>query len=152
MQPKKPNKSELKIFLAHASEDKPLVRELYYKLKEEGYCPWLDEEDLLPGQLWQEEIPKAIKNSDLFIACLSGQSISKRGYVQREFRLALNSYTERLAGDIYLIPLKFEDCQIPDLRLEEYGVAFRDSQWLNYYKPDGFERLVQAIECQRAKL
>ena len=75
------------IFIAHASEDKPQVRELYIKLLKAGYKPWLDEEDLIPGQNWREEIPKALKNSDLFIACLSSTSISKRGYIQREFKM-----------------------------------------------------------------
>ncbi|MGK7883804.1 MAG: toll/interleukin-1 receptor domain-containing protein, partial [Crocosphaera sp.] len=42
------------IFIAHASEDKPLVRELYSKLVGAGYKPWLDEEELLPGQNWRE--------------------------------------------------------------------------------------------------
>ena len=69
----------VQIFIAHASEDKPQIRELYNKLKAAGYRPWLDEEDLIPGQNWREEIPKALKNSDLFLACLSYTSISKRG-------------------------------------------------------------------------
>ncbi|NJN37492.1 MAG: toll/interleukin-1 receptor domain-containing protein [Acaryochloridaceae cyanobacterium CSU_3_4] len=120
------DKSEIWIFLAHASEDKQQVRELYRKLQQEGYSPWLDEENLLPGQSWQEEIQKAIKRSDFFIACLSQQSITKTGYVHKEFRLALSYCAERPQDDIYLIPLKFDDCQVPNLRQESYGVALRD--------------------------
>lgn len=141
----------LRIFLAHASEDKPAVRDLYYKLKQCGYIPWLDEIDLLPGQLWRDEIPKAIKASDIFIACLSQQSVAKRGYVQREFRLALNKLSECIPGDIYLIPLLLNDCEIPDLRLGEYGVSLRDVQGLKYYEVDGFERLKQSIDYQIRK-
>ncbi len=147
-----PEKSEVQIFLAHASEDKEKVRELHQKLQQEGYRPWLDEEDLLPGQYWKEEIPRAIKSSDIFIACLSKQSITKTGYVQKEFRLALNYCAERPQEDIYLIPLKFNDCQIPNLRQEDYGIALLDYQWLDYYKPDGFGKLIKAIEHQRANM
>ncbi len=147
-----PEKTEVQIFLAHAREDKELVRQLYRKLKQEGYSPWLDEEDLLPGQLWRKEIPKVIKNSDFFIACLSKQSVAKTGYVQKEFRLALNYCAERPQDNIYLIPLKFNDCEIPNLRQEEYGIALRDYQWLDYYKSDGFSKLVKAIEHQRVKV
>ena len=146
-----PGKSDYQIFLAHANEDKPQVRELYRQLQEAGYRPWLDEEDLLPGQSWRDEIPKAIKKSDLFVACLSKQSIAKRSYVQREFRLALNLLAERPPGEIYLIPLKLDDCEIPDLRREEYGVALRDLQWLDYWKPGGFEKLMRAIEYQQGQ-
>ncbi|GAB1451908.1 hypothetical protein MASR2M47_19640 [Draconibacterium sp.] len=35
--------SKLKIFLCHASEDKEKVRELYWRLFNEGFDPWLDE-------------------------------------------------------------------------------------------------------------
>lgn len=142
----------LRIFLAHANEDKPAVRELYYKLKQKGYLPWLDEMDLLPGQLWRDEIPDSIKNSDIFIACLSQQSVTKRGYVQREFRLALNKFAESIPGDIYLIPLILSDCKIPNLRQEEYGVSLRDIHWLKYYETGGFERLIQAIEYQKERI
>ena len=40
-----------RIFLAHAREDKPQVRDLYDRLKERGFDPWLDEIDLIPGQV-----------------------------------------------------------------------------------------------------
>ena len=40
-----------RIFLCHASEDKAQVREVYHRLRAiGGFAPWLDEEDLLPGQ------------------------------------------------------------------------------------------------------
>jgi hypothetical protein len=139
------------IFIAHASEDKPEIRELYGKLKAAGYQPWLDEEDLLPGQNWREEIPKALKNSDLFLACLSSTSISKRGYIQREFKMAMEMLAEFPPGNIYLIPLKLDDCQIPDLNQSEYGLNLRDIQWLDYYQPNGFEKLIKAIEHQFGK-
>jgi hypothetical protein len=137
--------SAIQIFLAHASEDKPQVRQLYQKLQAAGYQPWLDEVDLIPGQKWRDEIPRAIQNSDIFIACLSSQSVSKRGYVQREFRQALNQMAEMPEGEIYLIPLKLDECEIPDLRQAEYGINLRDIQWLNYWQADGWDRLLKAI-------
>lgn len=141
-------RSKCQIFLAHASEDKAEVIELYNRLKARGYKPWLDQEDLIPGTKWKEEIPKAIKNSDICIACLSSTSVNKKGYVQREFRLALNQYAERPYDNIYLIPLRLDECTIPDLRQEDYGIAFRDFQWFDYWKPDGFEKLLKALDYQ----
>ena len=76
-----------KIFLAHAREDKPQVRKLYADLTARGLDPWLDEVDLVPGQIWKEEIPKAIRHAGIFLACLSSRSAGKVGYVQNEFRL-----------------------------------------------------------------
>ncbi|MFG6105368.1 SUMF1/EgtB/PvdO family nonheme iron enzyme [Leptothoe sp. EHU-05/26/07-4] len=136
----------VQIFLAHAHEDKVAVIDLYNRLKARGFKPWLDKVDLLPGQSWRAEIPKAIRGSDVFIACLSQQSIHKRGYVQREFRMALQEMANKPAGQIYFIPLRLDDCQIPELRQEDYGISFIDYQWLNFFEPDGFEQLVRVIE------
>ena len=57
----------LQVFLCHASQDKPAVRELYHKLRQAGLNPWLDEVELLPGQRWQREIPPAVRASDVVI-------------------------------------------------------------------------------------
>lgn len=142
----------IQIFLAHASEDKAAVMELYDRLKQKGYQPWLDKKDLIPGQNWRKEIPKAIRSSQIFIACLSQRSVSKQGYVRKEFRMALNEYAEKTSDTIYLIPLKFDECDIPDLELDQMGVSMKDIHWLDYWEPDGFENLVRAIEHQYGRL
>ena len=55
---------KLRVFLCHSSDDKPAVRELYPRLKVEGWIdPWLDEEKLYPGQDWELEIEKAVEAS-----------------------------------------------------------------------------------------
>ena len=52
---------KLKVFLCHSSDDKPAVRDLYQRLKAEGWIdPWLDEEKLYPGQDWDREIHRVI--------------------------------------------------------------------------------------------
>jgi TIR domain len=81
----------IQIFLCHASEDKIAVMAIYDRLKGLGYQPWLDQHELLPGQRWRVEIPKAIRASDYILIFLSKTSVAKRGYVQAEFKLTLNS-------------------------------------------------------------
>jgi formylglycine-generating enzyme required for sulfatase activity len=141
-------KSEIQIFLAHASEDKPAVLALYNRLKQAGYKPWLDKKDLIPGQIWRDEIPKAIKASQIFLACLSGKSANKQGYIQRELRIALNTLGEMLPGTIFFIPMRLEECEIPDLRMSEVGLNLRDIHRLDYWEEDGFEQLERAIGYQ----
>lgn len=62
--------SESKSFLMPRFSDKEIVRTLYYRLIRDGIDAWLDDEKLLPGQKWEIEIPKAVKNSDIVIVCL----------------------------------------------------------------------------------
>jgi 3',5'-cyclic AMP phosphodiesterase CpdA len=143
-------KAEIKIFLAHAKEDEPRVQELYRRLNALGYSPWLDKIDLIAGQQWREEIPKAIKNSNIFIACLSNRAMSKQGYIQNEFKLALEQAASIPKHEIYIIPLKFDECQVPQLSQGEMNLA--DFQWLNYWEEEAFEKLVAALEYKRGLL
>lgn len=72
----KPRPPHLRVFLCHAHEDKEHVLALYLRLVADGIKPWLDKRDLLPGQEWEIEIPKAVQDSDVVIACLSQHSAS----------------------------------------------------------------------------
>ena len=97
----------LRVFLCHASDDKEEIRKLYQRLKTDGVQPWLDEEDLLPGQDWQAEIPKAVRRSDVVLVCLSPKATERDGYIQNEIRSALN-IAEQSTDQIRLIPVKLE--------------------------------------------
>ncbi|CAG0931645.1 Serine/threonine-protein kinase Pkn1 [Thermoflexales bacterium] len=134
----------LRIFLCHSFADKPAVRELYQRLQADGFEPWLDEEDLLPGQDWQREIPKAVRNSDVVIVCLSKGSITKAGYVHKEIKFALDVADEQPEDAVFLIPLKLEECDVPD----------RLSLWhaVSLFRVDGYERLLKALRLRAASL
>jgi hypothetical protein len=127
----------IQIFLCHASEDKAAVEAIYERLKGLGYKPWLDKKDLLPGQLWEQEIPKAIMSSDYILIFLSKTSIPKRGYVQTEFKLALDAWMRVPQGMIHTIPIRLDDSEIPD--------QFSKFQWCNLFDADGFETLLRAL-------
>jgi len=113
----------LKVFLCHSSNDKPAVRELYKKLRAEPWIqPWLDEEDIFPGDDWNLEIQKAIKETDAIIVCLSKDSITKEGYVQREIKTALDYSDEKPERTVYIIPIRLEECTPPE-RLSKWQYA-----------------------------
>jgi hypothetical protein len=106
---------KLRVFLCHSSQDKPIVRELYQRLNAEGWIyPWLDTKKLLPGQDWRLAIEEAVETADNVIICLSNKSVSKEGYVQKEMRYAQEISLEKPEGTIFLIPLKLEECEIPE--------------------------------------
>src|SRR5258706_7549779 len=104
---------KLRLFLCHSSTDKPQVRKLYKKLIDDNIDAWLDEKNLLPGQEWEFEITKAVANSDAIIICLSTNSISKEGFVQKEIRFALDKAEEKPEGTIFIIPALLEECEFP---------------------------------------
>jgi hypothetical protein len=135
----------LKIFLCHASNDKPEVEKLYILLKEQGFEPWLDKFDLVAGQKWRIEIPKAVKDADIVLVCLSKHSINKEGYVQKEIKFALDIAEEKPEAMMYIIPAKLEKCSLPT-RLEHIHCV-------NLFDSEGELNLIKSLtyKCESKK-
>jgi len=139
-----PESRQLRVFLCHTVADKPLVRDLYQRLRRLDADVWFDEESLLPGQDWSAEIQRAIHDSDLVIVCLSTRAVNKVGHVQNEIRYALDYAVEHPEGAVYVVPVKLEECDVPS-RLRQW-------QWVNLWEDRGFDRLAQTLHARAADL
>jgi len=131
----------LRVFLCHASADKSRVRDLYQRLQNDGFEPWLDVENLLPGQEWEPEIIKAVKSSDVVLVCFSPSSITKHGFVQKEIKTALDVADEKLPGTIFIIPTMLEQCAVPE-RLQRW-------QWVSLIERNGYDRLIKTLRMRK---
>ncbi len=105
--------SAVRVFIAYAAEDLPVARRLCDALREHGCSPWLDKEQLLPGQNWPRAIEQAIDVADAFVACFSPRSVAKHGQFQCEIRYALDCARRRPLDDAFLIPVRIEECRVP---------------------------------------
>lgn len=134
----------LKVFLSYASQDRSMVRELSRRLVDEGWIDtWLDEKRLLPGEDWRLKIEEAVENSDIVIICLSSNSVTKEGYVQKELRYAREIALEKPDETIFLIPVRLDDCIVPrGLRFYQWGDYFGDK------KEDTYDSLLQALKIR----
>jgi len=133
---------KLRVFLCHASDDKPAVRKLFASLQSVPWIdPWLDEENLLPGQDFDLEIYKATRDADAIIICLSTVSVKKEGYLNKEIRHALDIAEEKPEGAIYVIPLRLDDC-IPSFE------RLKKLQWVDYFTPNAHERLFKSLRLR----
>jgi hypothetical protein len=135
-------KRPLKVFLCHASADKPAVRDLYKRLTADSVDAWLDAENLIAGQNWQVKIPKAIRESDVVIVCLSKKSVNKEGYVQKEIKFALDVADEKPEGTIFIVPVRLEECEVPN-RLNIY-------HWVDLFEDTGYKKIMLALN-EKAK-
>lgn len=136
----------IRIFLSHAKEDEQTVLDLYEKLQQKGYKPWIDRKELLPGDSWRAVVPAVIEESDIFIACFSCVSVAKHSYVQKEIRIALNTQVAKPPETTYLIPIRLDDCTIPNFRQEECGMSLHDIQSVDVFEYDGLNRLFEALK------
>lgn len=136
-------KRPLKVFLCHAHSDQTRVRDLYKRLTADGVDVWLDKERLLPGQDWELEIQRAVRESDVVIVCLS-QQFNQRGFRQKEVRLALDTAMEQPEGEIFIIPARLEECENLN--------SLRKWHRVDLFEENGYERLIFALRARANKI
>lgn len=124
------------VFISYAREDLAFAERLYDALSAE-FSPWMDKKKLIGGQDWERALTLAVRQSDFFLFCASGHSVTKRGTVQKEIKLALEVWREKLEDDIYFIPVRLEVCEVPD-QISRF-------QWIDAFESGWFERIVKAL-------
>ena len=140
------------VFLAHNSVDKPQVRTIATKLREQGIKPWLEEEQIPPGMSFQDEIQKAIPLIKAAAIIIGTQGLGK--WQIMELRSLITKFVDRkipvipvllpevdnIPGDLLFLQelnwVKFE--QIDDKR------AFYRLEWgITQVKPELHPKTVQ---------
>ena len=131
---------ELSIFVSYAREDTETAVRLYTDLKANGLKPWLDVECLRPGENWKRAIQQAIRDSRYFLALLSTKSVSKFGYVNKEISEALELLEMFPQSEVYVIPVRLDNCQPSYEKLSEL-------HWVDLFPSweTGVTRIVNSI-------
>jgi hypothetical protein len=92
------------VFLCHNSADKPAVRRIGDQLKEAGLLPWLDVDELPPGQPWQPLLEQQIQNIRAAAVCFGAAGIGP--WQEREMYGFLSAFVKR---GVPVIPLLLPD-------------------------------------------
>lgn len=106
-------------------------------IRHAGFVPWLDQDQLLGGQDWDAEIMRALRKTDVVMIGLSTKANSKIGYVQKEVRRALDVAEEHPDGSIFVIPVRLDDCEIPE--------RLRRLHCVDFTGPQGTSKLLAAL-------
>ena len=137
-------------FLCYAKENVEIVRQLADRLKAEGWIdPWFDEEDILPGQLWEARVVQAVHESHAVIVFLSKVAVENEGFFHKELTLALDTAEEKPEGTIFIIPVRLDICDVPT-RLNQY-------QYVDYFgdnlkKERVYKNLLASLKLRAAGL
>jgi hypothetical protein len=83
------------VFLSYASPDKQIARQIANDLRSLGTSVWFDEENLTPGQDWEDAISRAIRNANAVLVLISPKSLTSQ-WVAAEWRRALTQENRRL--------------------------------------------------------
>jgi hypothetical protein len=130
-----------RVFICHAREDGAAAKSVFdYLSTESDMVPWLDKFSLLPGQDWKREVRKAIKDADAIIILCSPHSMRKRGFVQQEFKLALDELKYLPPGEIFIIPMRIASTEIID--------DLKELQVIDYEGEESLAAIAQAIRAK----
>jgi TIR domain-containing protein len=136
------NSRLLRVFLCHASTDRFIVKVLYQRLLGSRINAWFDGRKLLPGYRWKSKIDSALRESDAVIICLSKSSVEREGFVQKEIRRALELSEEKPDHVVFLVPVRLEECQMPD--------SLAHLHCVDLFRPEGYRMIIQAL-IERAR-
>ena len=136
------------VFISYVSENIEIVDLLYQELKSHGIQVWRDRDNIAPGLRWKREIRRAIQQGAFFIACFS-QEYDERGrtYMNEELTIAIEELRQRPTSRAWFIPVKLNDCEIPDRDIDG-GETLCDLQHVNLYEDwDGcIRRILEVIQ------
>ena len=111
------------VFISYVREDAAHVDRLQAVLENAGIRVWRDTATLWPGEDWRLKIRQAITDDSLvFLACFSQNTASRTSSFQNEeLRLAIEQLQKRRPDSPWLIPVRFDDCEIPTSLLTAAG-------------------------------
>lgn len=130
------------VFLCHNSADKPTVRRIGQQLKEVGILPWIDVEQLPPGQPWQPLLEQQIKNIRSAAVCVGAAGIGP--WQQREMYGFLNAFVQRGAP---VIPLLLPNAPLTP----ELPIFLAEMTWVDFRSQESepLKRLIWGITGKR---
>lgn len=98
------------VFLSHSSKDKKIVREVYKALSSSHIDVWIDEMEIIPGEMIIERIENGLEIAHILILFISRNS-NTSSWVDYEWKSYIDQRL-RNGQKVYLIPVILDDCEI----------------------------------------
>jgi hypothetical protein len=127
-----------RIFIIYSHKDIELARTLTEQLKAKGYNPWLDEQEIVPGQNWAKAINQAIEKSSIALFLSSKNIENSQGFAMKEIKVARELLRANQESHSPIIPVYLEESKLPEELAGIHAVKL--------YEKNGFEQLEKGLE------
>ena len=117
------NFMDCKVFISYSHSDLPIIKDFVKFFRDVKLDVWFDKEDLRIGEDWKATINKVISNAQFYIVFLSQKNIDRRGFLQYELNSALDVALTIPPNQLYIIPLRLDNCDIPDRLTRFHSVS-----------------------------
>lgn len=112
-----------RVFVCHATEDKPSARRLATHIRQAGADVWLDEWEIKVGDSIVEKINAGISGATHLLLLLSATSVQKP-WVRRELSSAL--MRQLSSNSVRVLPVLIDTCEVPALLSDIRYADFRN--------------------------
>ncbi len=138
------------VFLSYIREDSDDADRLERVLEASGVPVWRDTAELWPGEDWRAKIRQAIvRDALVFVACFSSRSLARESSFQNEeLTLAIEQLRLRKPGVPWLIPVRFDNCELPDLYIgpDRTLTSIQRADLFGYDGGEAASRLVESVQ------
>jgi WD40 repeat protein len=138
------------VFLCHNSKDKAFVREVCQQLKGRGILPWVDEEQIRPGQSWQRVLESDIKRIKCAAVFVGASGVGP--WQSQEIQAFLQEFVSRKRSVIpVILPYDSLDSGLgvrgAPRRRVKVPIFLKNLQWVDFRDEESrpFDRLVWGI-------
>ncbi|HEY6641408.1 SUMF1/EgtB/PvdO family nonheme iron enzyme [Povalibacter sp.] len=103
----------MKIFISYASQDRAQVEPIRYALEEQGHEVFFDRDDLPVGESFTTRIRSAIERCDLFVCCITPDTVDAGSYTLNELDIARRVFPRPSGRVLPVVLRKVPFDQIP---------------------------------------
>jgi hypothetical protein len=125
-----------RIFVSYSHRDQEVARQIVLTLKKEGLKPWLDEEEIGPGDSFIEGMNRGLGDASYVLLLLSTASVNSF-WVSREWMAELATRAT------VVVPIVLDDCDVPPLLRDIVHFDLRNDRASGVQKIVDFKMLRQ---------
>jgi hypothetical protein len=129
------NRGGAKIFLSHSKKDERQVRDLFERLKKDGFDPWMSLQNLNVGDRWRVVTEQAIYEADAVIVCLSRNTSGGTVFLEEEMGIIFKAAETKDRN--FIIPVRLEEWPVPQ--------SFEPYYYVDLFASGGYERLLATL-------
>ncbi|MEO5370080.1 MAG: toll/interleukin-1 receptor domain-containing protein [Magnetococcus sp. DMHC-1] len=124
------------VFISYAHEDLLTAKKIVESVRNAGLNPWLDVEQIVPGQNIMATIEHALEECSSAVVFLSKNSVNS-DHLKREIAFAIKLFKSRGDVDIPIIPVRLDDTPVPDI--------LKHIQWADMRSPDAEKQILRGL-------
>jgi nucleotide-binding universal stress UspA family protein len=126
-----------RVFMIYAKEDRNAAEAIAKLLRDNGFNPWLDTEQIEAGQIWKEVIDEALDEAAIALV-LSSKHFASSITAKQELARAIKKMESASKYTSPVIPVKLDEAELPK--------SLSHVQYVELGTDDGQEFLLRSLE------